>query len=70
MKLWLLLILAVIIGLIIGWVDSRPTWDDAGVTVGMILLVTAMFGVVPSNSTMDLGRCCWWTCFNIKCYTS
>ncbi len=29
-----LLFIAVLIGMTIGWVDSRPNWDDTGVTVG------------------------------------
>jgi hypothetical protein len=27
---------AVIIGLGVGWLDSRPGWDDTGITVGML----------------------------------
>jgi hypothetical protein len=35
-----MLLLAVLLGLCIGWVDPRPTWDDAGITVGMILVIS------------------------------
>ena len=34
----LLLRLAVLTGLFIAYVDSRPTWDDTGITAGAILL--------------------------------
>ena len=34
------------IGLAIGWNDSRPTWDDTGVTAGLLVLAAAVFGVV------------------------
>jgi len=34
----LLLALAVLMGLFIAYVDSRPTWDDTGITVGTMLL--------------------------------
>ena len=37
-----LLALAVGLGLLIAWVDSRPTWDDAGITAGAIFLTAAL----------------------------
>jgi hypothetical protein len=39
-------ILAVACGLLIAWVDSRPTWDDTGVTVGTVLLASALFSAL------------------------
>jgi hypothetical protein len=45
-KVVIVLFLAVLIGLCIGWVDSRPTWDDTGITVGVILGVSALLGAV------------------------
>jgi hypothetical protein len=33
-----------VIGILIGWVDTRPTWDDAGVTAAAILSVAAILG--------------------------
>jgi hypothetical protein len=51
MKFWLQLLLAIIIGLIIGWVDSRPSWDDAGITALAILLATASLGAaIPTRA--------------------
>jgi len=44
MRLWLLFLLALAVGLLIGWVDTRPTWDDAGITAAAILVTTAAFG--------------------------
>ena len=38
----LLLALAVLTGLFIAYVDSRPTWDDTGITVGAILLTSGL----------------------------
>ena len=44
-------ILAAAAGLLIAWVDSRPTWDDAGITAGMIFLTAALFGALrPSRA--------------------
>lgn len=38
----LLAVAAVGIGLAIGYVDSRPTWDDTAITVSLILLTSAV----------------------------
>jgi hypothetical protein len=40
MRTWLLAIIGVGLGLAIGLVDARPTWDDTGITAG-VLMVTA-----------------------------
>jgi hypothetical protein len=29
----------------IAWVDTRPTWDDTGVTAGVLLMVSAVGGL-------------------------
>jgi hypothetical protein len=34
----ILAVLAVTMGAGVAWVDTRPTWDDTGVTVGTLLL--------------------------------
>lgn len=41
-----LLIPAAGLGLLVAWVDSRPSWDDAGITAGLILLTAALFGAL------------------------
>ena len=38
----LLAVAAAAIGAVVGYVDSRPTWDDTGITVSLILLTSAM----------------------------
>lgn len=43
---WVLLIGAVAIGLTIAWVDSRPHWDDAGITAGCLLLSAGVLGLI------------------------
>lgn len=37
-----LLVLAILMGLFIAYVDSRPTWDDTGITVGTMLLSSGL----------------------------
>ncbi len=42
---WLLLVVALSLGTFIAYVDSRPTWDDTGVTAGVILIVSGLLGL-------------------------
>jgi hypothetical protein len=39
----ILLAFAVLTGLFIAFVDSRPTWDDTGITAGAMLLSSGLF---------------------------
>src|SRR5262245_13695936 len=41
-----MLLTALILGMLIAWVDRRPTWDDTGITAGVLLIVSAGFGAV------------------------
>jgi len=38
-----LLAIAAFVGLALMWLDSRPGWDDAGVTAGLVLAASAAF---------------------------
>jgi hypothetical protein len=49
---WVLLTVAVFLGLLITWVDSQPTWDDTGITAGMIFIVTALLGSIMPNRAL------------------
>lgn len=40
----LVLLLGLAAGIAVGFVDSRPSWDDTGVTAGVLLLVTLLLG--------------------------
>jgi len=42
---WILLAVAIALGLAIYWIDSRPHWDDTGITAVMILTVSALLGL-------------------------
>lgn len=48
-KLIALLLLSSMAGLLIAWNDSRPGWDDTGITTGMIVLFSALFGFLLPN---------------------
>lgn len=42
----LLITVALAAGCAIAWVDSRPNWDDAGISAGMVFVVTALLSAV------------------------
>ncbi len=51
LKFWILLLVALVMGLLIGWIDTRPDWDDSGIIVGAILLGSGLLGaVMPSRA--------------------
>ena len=39
-----LLIISLALGAAVTYVDSRPTWDDTGVTAGALLVISGVFG--------------------------
>ena len=41
-----LLPLAICLGLLIAYVDSRPNWDDAGITAGALLVTCGILGAL------------------------
>ncbi len=45
MGLIVFVFVALIAGLLIGWLDSRPTWDDTGITVGLIVITCILLGL-------------------------
>jgi len=44
LNFWLSLCICIIISLFIGWMDSRPHWDDTGITVCSVLFSAFLFG--------------------------
>jgi hypothetical protein len=64
---WILLVVAVVLGLAIAWVDSRPTWDDTGITVGSVLIVTGLLGLaLPERAWLwALAAGAWIPIFSI-----
>jgi uncharacterized membrane protein YeaQ/YmgE (transglycosylase-associated protein family) len=40
----IVLVLSTIAGIAIAWIDSRPKWDDTGITVFMVLCTATLFG--------------------------
>jgi hypothetical protein len=48
---------AIVLGLLIGYVDSRPTWDDTGITAGVLLITTAILGAVAPQRPWVWALC-------------
>lgn len=43
---WILLGVAIALGMAIAWMDSRPHWDDDGITAGCLLLSAGLLGLI------------------------
>jgi len=37
---------ALTLGILLAWVDSRPTWDDTGLMVAVLLILSAGFSMI------------------------
>ena len=38
------MVVGILLGITIAYIDSRPSWDDTGITVGFLLLSTGLLG--------------------------
>lgn len=43
---FLVVAIALVVGAAIGYVDSRPTWDDTGITAATVFVVATVFSFV------------------------
>jgi len=50
-----IVLLAVLIGCGIAYVDSRATWDDAGVTAGALFITSAVLSAVSPRAAWLIG---------------
>ncbi|MCX6173677.1 MAG: hypothetical protein NTZ27_02870 [Ignavibacteriales bacterium] len=48
-KFLISLVISISLGLLITWIDSRPNWDDTGITAVAIFSVSAFFGFIMRN---------------------
>ena len=53
----ILLVVAIAVGLSLGYIDSGPTWDDAGITAGLLFLVAATLGAVAPQRPWVWALC-------------
>jgi hypothetical protein len=52
---WLIAALSLAVGCTIGFVDSRPTWDDTGITAGSIFLASLFLSAARPRSAWLTG---------------
>ncbi len=48
-KFFLLLVIGAVLGALIGWIDSSPNWNDAGITAAALIVVSGSLGFVKPN---------------------
>lgn len=48
---------AIVLGIALAYVDSRPGWDDAGVTAGLLFVVTATLGAAAPQRPWVWALC-------------
>jgi disulfide bond formation protein DsbB len=53
----ILFAVAIALGLLIGYVDSRPSWDDTGVTAGVLFISTAILGALAPQRPWVWALC-------------
>lgn len=72
MKLQLLfcVLIALILGISIAYIDTRPHWDDTGISVFMILSAALLCGFLSSKKTwlIALAIGIWIPAYNILLY--
>lgn len=52
---WFVLVVALVVGSAIGYMDSRPTWDDTGITVGSVFLAAAILAAARPRAGWLVG---------------
>jgi len=61
LKFTIILSIALALGLVIGWIDSNPRWDDAGISAAAVILATTPLGAaMPSRAwlwALTVGGC-------------
>lgn len=60
-KFLILIILSLLAGLIIGWIDTRPRWNDTGITVALIFISSFILGIFSNRNAwviaLIIGLC-------------
>ena len=54
-KFLILIVIALLAGSIIGWVDTRPHWNDTGITIGLIFISSFILGLFAGRNAWILA---------------
>lgn len=67
LKFTVTLIIAILCGLIIAWIDSRPNWDDAGIIATLIVIIAGLISYFYKTKPIVWGLAvsCWIPVFGI-----
>jgi len=52
---YIYLLLSILSGVSIAYIDSQPDWDDTGITVLLILVGSALFGYLANKKPWIIG---------------
>ena len=52
---WALLVVALVLGLLIAWLDNRPHWDDTGITAALLLGSAGLMGLIAPRRPWLMG---------------
>jgi hypothetical protein len=66
-RISLVIILAILLGLIVTRIDTRPHWDDTGITVLLLFFASVVCGyLIPRHPWLiALAVCTWIPLYNI-----
>ena len=53
----LVLLSGLAVGVLLGYIDSRPSWDDTGVTAVALLVVTLLLGALAPQRPWATALC-------------
>ncbi len=54
-RAWIPWVLALAYGALVAWIDSRPTWDDDGITAGLLFLGAGALGAITPRGAWRWG---------------
>jgi hypothetical protein len=61
LKFGITLAIAILSGLLIAWIDSRPGWDDSGITATLLVLASGLISYFYKSKPIVWGLAvsCW-----------
>ena len=63
-RISLIMILAILLGLIVTRIDTRPHWDDTGITVFLLFCASVICGyLIPRHPWLIALSVCFWIPF-------
>ena len=54
-KMIIFVLLSLVAGISIGWIDTQPGWDDTGITIGLIFISSFILGLAAQKGGWLFG---------------